>query len=148
MNKLLVAVVLIFLAAPACAAGPDEVLGQWKTVGDRSRIELYRCGEKICGKVAWLREPRFTSSEDGPVGKVKIDWRNPEPALQKRPILGLQVIEGMTYVEDNRWEGGACYDPESGRTYKCKMKFVSPDKLDMRGYIGFSLLGRTYTLTR
>jgi len=148
MDKLLIVVTLILLAAPAFASGPDDVLGLWKTAGDRSRIELYRCGEKICGKVAWLREPRFTRSEDGPVGEVKIDWRNPDPALQKRLILGLQVIERLIYAGDNRWEKGVCYDPESGKSYKCKMRFFAPDRLDLRGYIGFSFIGRTYTLTR
>lgn len=147
-DKLLVVVTLMFLAAPTFASGPEDVLGVWKTVGDRSRIELYRCGEKICGKVAWLLHPRFTHSEDGPVGEVKTDLRNPDPALQNRPILGLQVIEGLTYVGDNKWEKGACYDPESGKSYKCKMRFVAPDRLDVRGYIGFSFIGRTYTLNR
>lgn len=148
MDKLLVVVTLIFLAAPAFAGGPDDLLGLWKTAGDRSRIELYRCGENICGKVAWLRESRFTRSEDGPVGEVKIDRRNPDPALRKRLILGLQVIEALTYAGDNKWEKGICYDPESGKSYKCKMRLVAPDRLDLRGYIGFSFIGRTYTLTR
>lgn len=148
MDKLLVVAVLIFLAAPAFASGPDDVLGQWKTVGDRSRIELYRCGEKVCGKVVWLRHPRFTHPEDGPVGEEKIDRKNPDPALQRRSILGLQVIEGLTYVGDNKWEKGVCYDPESGKSYKCKMRLIAPDRLDLRGYIGFSFIGRTYTLTR
>ena len=148
MDKLLVVVTLIFLAAPAFASGPGDVLGLWKTVGDASRIEFYRCGEKICGKVAWLNEPRFTHSEDGPVGEVKIDRRNPDPTLKKRLILGLQVIEGLTYVGDNKWEKGACYDPESGKSYKCNMRLVARDRLDLRGYIGFSFIGRTYTLTR
>lgn len=148
MDKLLAFVTLIFLAAPAFASGPDDVLGLWKTVGDRSRIELFRCGEKICGKVAWLREPRFTHIKDGPVGEVKIDRKNPDPALQDRLILGLQVIEGLAYAGDNKWENGACYDPESGKSYKCKMRLVAPDRLDLRGYIGFSFIGRTYTLTR
>jgi uncharacterized protein (DUF2147 family) len=148
MAKLLFFATLIFLAAPAFASGPDDVLGLWKTNADKSRIELYKCGEKICGKVAWLKDPKFTHSKDGPVGEVKSDWRNPDPALRKRRIWGLRVIEGLTYAGDNKWVNGVCYDPESGNTYKCKMRFVAPDRLDLRGYIGFSFIGRTYTLTR
>lgn len=148
MSRVFIALAALLLAVPAGASTPDDVLGVWKTNGDRSRIELYRCGEKICGKVAWLREPKFTRSEDGPIGETKIDKRNPDPALQQRPILGLQVINGLTYSGDSTWEKGLCYDPESGNTYKCKMQFVPPDKLKMRGYIGFSFIGRTYTLTR
>jgi uncharacterized protein (DUF2147 family) len=148
MDKLLFVVLVFFLAAPVISSGPNDVLGMWKTEGDRSRIELYKCGDNICGKVAWLREPRFTRSRDGPVGEVKLDLRNPDEALRTRHILGLQVIEGLTYVGDNTWEKGLCYDPKSGNSYKCKMRFVAPDRIDLRGYIGFSFIGRTYTLTK
>ena len=148
MKMLLYVVAAIFLAGPAIAATPDDVLGVWKTRGDRSRIELYKCGEKICGKVAWLREPKFTRAEDGPVGETKVDLQNSDPELQKRPILGLQVIEGLTFVGDGKWEKGQCYDPESGNSYKCNMRCLPPETLKLRGYMGFSLLGRTYTLTR
>ena len=148
LKKLPLIATLIFLAVPAFAGNPEDVLGLWKTNGDRSRIELYKCGEKICGKVAWLREPKFTRTEDGPVGELKFDWRNPDPTLQKRLILGLQVIDGLTYAGDDKWEKGQCYDPESGNSYRCNMRFAAPDKLDLRGFIGFSFIGRTYTLTR
>jgi uncharacterized protein (DUF2147 family) len=148
MDKLIFVVILFVLAAQAISSGPDDVLGLWKTNGDRSRIELYRCGDKICGKVVWLREPKFIRSKDGPVGEVKIDLRNPDAALQKRPILGLQVIEGLMYAGDNTWENGICYDPQSGNSYKCTMWFVAPDRIDLHGYIGFSFIGRTYTLQR
>jgi uncharacterized protein (DUF2147 family) len=148
MDKLIFAVIVFFLTAPVNSIGTDNVLGLWKTNEDRSRVELYKCGDKICGKVAWLREPKFTRSKDGPVGEVKQDLRNPDVALQKRPILGLQVIEGMVYMGDNTWENGMCYDPQSGNSYRCKMRLVAPDRIDLRGYIGFSFIGRTYTLMR
>lgn len=147
MKVCIVALVVLF-ALPVFAAVPDEVLGIWKTNGDLSRIELYKCGDKVCGKVSWLKEPKFVRKEDGPVGEVKIDWRNPNPSLQKRPVLGMQVMAGLTYTGDNKWEKGLCYDPQSGNSYKCNMRLVSPDKLDLRGYIGFSFIGRTYTLNR
>lgn len=148
MKRILSLLAAMLLTVPAFAGTPGDVLGVWKTNGDRSRIELYRCGEQICGKVVWLREPKFTSPEDGPVGETKIDLKNPEPALQQRPILGLQVIKGLTHAGENTWGKGICYDPESGNSYKCNMRFLPPDKLKMRGYIGFSFIGRTYTLTR
>lgn len=146
--KLVICALFILLSIPAFAGEPDEVLGIWNTKGDLSRIELYKCGDKICGKVVWLKEPKFVRKQDGPVGEVKFDWRNPDPALRKRPILGMQVIEGLTYAGNDKWEKGSCYDPESGNSYKCNMRFSPPDKLNLRGYIGFSFIGRTYTLTR
>lgn len=139
---------LLLAATTACAAAPDSIIGTWKTNGDSSKLEIFRCGEKLCGKVVWLKHPEYLSSKDGPVGTPKIDRKNPDPALRQRPIIGLQVIEGLTAAGDNRWEQGACYDPESGNSYKCKMRLASPDRLEVRGFIGFSLFGRTYTLTR
>ena len=46
------------------------------------------------------------------------------------------------------WKGGTVYDPKSGKTYSGKMTLVSPNKLDMRGFVGISLFGRTTTWTR
>ena len=139
---------VLLTATTAFGAGQGNILGSWKTDGGKSELEFFSCGEKICGKIVWLKEPNYTNSKDGPVGTPKVDRKNPDPALRNRPILGLQVMEGLTATGDNRWGNGSCYDPESGNTYRCKMRLMSPDRLKMRGYIGISLIGRTYVLTR
>ena len=147
--KHLVTIAAILLAATtAHASDMRDVFGYWQTVGDSSKIEIYPCGEKICGKVAWLKHPNFMKADDGPIGTAKIDRKNPDPAMRNRPILGLQVIEGLTAAGNDSWEHGKCYDPESGNTYKCRIHLASPEKLEMRGYIGIPLFGRTYALTR
>ncbi|HEY6871861.1 MAG TPA: DUF2147 domain-containing protein [Geobacteraceae bacterium] len=139
---------VLLAATTAFGASPDDILGPWKTVGDRSEVELFRCGDKICGKVAWLMNANYMNSKDGPVGTPKVDRKNPDPTLRTRPIIGLQVIEGLAPAGDNRWDHGLCYDPESGNTYKCKARLASPERLEVRGFIGISLFGRTYVLTR
>lgn len=147
--KQLITVAAILLAATAsCASEKPDVFGYWQTVGDSSKIEIYSCGDKLCGKVAWLKHPNFMNAGDGPVGTVKVDRKNPDPSMRSRQILGLQVIEGLTSVGNNKWEHGKCYDPESGNTYRCRMHLASPEKLEMRGFIGIPLFGRTYVLTR
>lgn len=143
-----VATLVLLMATTAFSAGPDDVLGAWKTDGGDSWLELFECGEKICGTIVWLKVPNYIDSNDGPVGNIKVDRKNPDPALRNRPILGLQIMTGLTAKGDNRWEGGTCYNPESGKSYKCKMHLISPDKLELRGYIGISLFGRTFVLTR
>jgi len=147
MKILIFFVSLLLTATTAFGAGPS-ILGIWKTDGGDSKLELFRCGTKVCGKIVWLKVPRYIDSVDGPIGKTKIDWKNPEPALRKRPILGLQVVKGLTAKSNYRWDKGTCYDPETGKDYKCKMQLVSPDRLDMRGFIGVSLIGRTFSLSR
>jgi uncharacterized protein (DUF2147 family) len=139
---------VLLTASTAFGAGPGDVLGSWKTDGGDSLLEYFRCGEKICGKIVWMKEPNYMNSKEGPVGKTKVDSKNPDPALRNRPILGLQVMKGLTAKGGNRWGNGTCYDPESGKSYKCKMYLKSPSRLELRGYIGISLIGRTYTLTR
>lgn len=139
---------VLLTATTAFGAGSDDILGSWKTEGGDSQLEFFRCGEKICGKIIWLKVPNYIDSKDGPVGQIKVDRKNPDPALRKHPILGLQVIKELTDKGDKRWGNGICYDPESGKSYKCKMKLVSPGRLELRGYIGISLIGRTFSLTR
>jgi uncharacterized protein (DUF2147 family) len=130
------------------AATPDGVLGIWKTDGGDSQLELFKCGDKVCGKIVWLKVPKYIDSEDGPVGKTKFDRKNPNPALRNRPILGLQVATGFTAKGDNRWGNGTSYNPETGKSYKSKLFLASPRRLELRGYIGISLIGSTLILIR
>lgn len=139
---------ILLTATTAFGSASGNVLGLWKTDGGDSRLELFRCGDKVCGKIAWLKVPNYIDGNDGPVGKTKIDRKNPSPTLRNRPILGLQVMKGLTAKGDNRWGDGTCYDPETGKSYKCKMQLSSPDRLELRGYIGISLIGRNFGLTR
>jgi len=148
MKVLLCCVIILLSATTTHCSELTDVIGFWKTAGDSSKLEIYPCGDKLCGKVAWLKNPNYVNSKDGPIDTPKIDRKNPDPSLRHRPILGLQVIEGLTAMADNQWGHGICYDPESGNTYKCKMQMKSPDHLEMRGYVGIPLFGRTYVLTR
>jgi len=62
-------------------------------------------------------------------------------------IHGLNLVWGFKYAKDNRWVGGKIYDPDNGKTYSCKMN-LEGDELKVRGYIGFSLIGRTTVWNR
>lgn len=138
----------LLTATTALGAVPTNVLGVWKTDGGDSKLELFKCGEKICGKIVWLKVPNYIDSIDGPIGKTKVDRKNPSPALRKKPIIGLQVMKGLTPKGVNRWGNGTCYDPESGKNYSCKMTLTATNHLKLRGYIGVSLIGRSFALTR
>ncbi|MBT1072599.1 DUF2147 domain-containing protein [Pelotalea chapellei] len=129
-------------------AGQHDILGKWKTEKGDVQLDFFQCEEKICAKIVWLQHPEYKNEKDGPVGTAKTDRKNPDPAMRSRPVLGLRVVSEVTPAGENQWGGGICYDPQTGKTYKCKMKMVSPDRLEMRGYIGFSLFGRDYVLVR
>ncbi len=147
MIAVILAVSLMVL--PAQAADPDAVLGKWLNGKKTAHIEIYKAQGKYYGHIVWLKEPVYPADDKkGMAGKTKVDRENPDTALKNRPILGLVVLWGMKFIKDGLWEEGSVYDPEEGKTYKCKITLVSPDVLELRGFIGFSLLGRTQIWNR
>ncbi len=131
------------LAQPEKAEA-DKIKGIWLTGNGKAKVKIYDCDGKYCGKIVWLKNPY----EDD--GSEKLDKENPDDKLKKRPILGLHLLTDFEYDEDLEWEDGEIYDPESGKTYSCviNMDEENPNSLDVRGYIGFSLIGRTDVWTR
>jgi uncharacterized protein (DUF2147 family) len=81
-------------------------------------------------------------------GKPVVDRENSNPDLRSQPLMGLQLMEGFTYNGKDVWEKGTIYNPENGKTYKCKMTLVAPNRLEVRGYVGIPLLGATSIWTR
>ena len=74
------------------------------------------------------------------------DLMNPNPALRERDVLGVELFTNFIF-KDGTYEDGKIYDPESGKTYDCKMSF-SGKNLKVRGYVGISLFGRTEIFER
>lgn len=153
MKPTVLSILCIFFtcfAAAAPAQGPaDELLGQWYTEDDASQVLVEKVNGKYLGHIVWLEEPRYEKG-DPEAGKKKHDRKNREKKLQKRPILGLLVLQDFSYDRDDKeWNSGTIYDPEVGKTYKCVIKFQADPQaeggksLDVRGYIGFPVLGRT-----
>ncbi len=140
---------VIFLAPHACGAHADTILGFWNTENRKTQFEIYKCGAEYCGKISYMSEPNYPSTEkQGLAGLPKRDFDNPDPLLRGRPMLGMPLLEGFHYVGDNTWEGGTIYNPEDGKTYSCKLWLDGENRLNVRGYIGFSLLGKTVTWIR
>jgi uncharacterized protein (DUF2147 family) len=135
---------------PAAAfAGADDILGEWFNGEKDAKIEISRCADKYCGKIVWLKEPNYPEgSKDGSPGTPKLDHNNPDVALKKSPVIGLRIVHGFTFAEDDVWKDGRVYDPKNGKTYKGKITLISPTQLNLRGYIGISLIGRTTSWTR
>lgn len=121
----------------------DEIVGTWFNTAKDGKVEIYKAGEKFFGKIVWLKEPL-----DEKTGEPKTDINNPEDANHQDAIIGLVVLKNFTYKGEGVWEDGKIYDPENGKTYSCKMTLRDDNRLDVRGFIGFSLLGRTENWTR
>lgn len=137
------------IAASAYGASPDAILGKWLNGKQTAHVEIYKADGKYYGKIVWLKEPVYPADDKkGMAGKQKVDRENPDTAKRSQPILGLVILRDFAFVKDNLWENGMIYDPENGKDYKCKMTLESPDILNVRGFIGISLIGRTDTWTR
>jgi uncharacterized protein (DUF2147 family) len=76
----------------------------------------------------------------------KLDSRNPDPALRSRSTERIVLIKGLTWA-NGYYTGGSFYDASSGKSYRCKAE-IKDSKLELRGYLGVSLLDRTLTLNR
>jgi uncharacterized protein (DUF2147 family) len=137
--SLLIVALVAALPVPAAAS----ITGVWLTEEGEARIAIEPCEtDELCGRLVWFRDP--------PVGEAALDVRNPDPALRDRRLLGLRLIEDLPARPDEHgvWRGGRIYDPESGRTYRCKVTLGEDGRLELRGFLGVSLLGRTTRWTR
>jgi uncharacterized protein (DUF2147 family) len=121
----------------------EDVLGPWFNEEKDAKVEIYIENGKYFGKVVWLKTPI-----DPENGKPKLDTKNPDEELQKRPVMGLLLVSDFDYEGEGLWENGDIYDPKSGKTYSCYMKLESKDSLKVRGFIGVSWIGRTTYWTR
>ena len=133
---------LPLLSAVAWAAQPgDEVLGVWNSGG--SLLEISRVeGGGLQAVIVALENATYLADEpNGPVGAPRRDDMNPDPALQTRPLLGLDLLSEYRF-DGKKWEG-KIYDPESGKVYSSNMRVGKDGILKMRGYIGTPMFGRT-----
>lgn len=152
MSVFVAVAILLTAAAPAVAAQPgaDAVLGLWATAPDaedgNAHVEVYLEDGRYHGRLVWLEKPRYNPG-DPMAGEIKVDRENPDPALRDRLLEGLVIVQGFRYAGDGKWDKGTIYDPDNGKTYKSTMR-LDGDVLKVRGFIGFSLLGRTSEWTR
>jgi len=131
-------------------SGGDAILGLWKTEPDAhgySYVEVVKTGDRYDGRIVYLSKPRYGPDEERP-GEIKVDLNNPDPSVREHRVLGLEILKGFVYKGKGKWKNGTIYDPTNGKTYKCKMWLEGQDTLKVRGFIGFSLLGRNTTWTK
>ena len=133
---------LVFLFNIVFAQNTDDILGYWLNQDNDAKIEIYKEDNSFFGKLFWLKEP---NEKDG---SPKIDDKNPNENLRDRNLQGLVIVKNLKFdKKDKEWSGGKIYDPKSGKTYKCFAK-IDGENLNLRGYIGFSFIGRTATWIR
>jgi uncharacterized protein (DUF2147 family) len=142
--KALVFIVLCLIATAVCADTANPV-GLWRTTDDRTGKEraLVRIVENE-GVYEGRVEKIFSQPDDDP----RHLCRKCEGARKDQPIIGMNILWGLKRDGD-QYSGGEILDAKEGKVYRCKMKLVEGGrKLEVRGFIGIALFGRSQTWTR
>jgi len=128
---------LLFLTCTLASA--QTPIGKWKTIDDntgiaKSIIEINEVNGLFTATIIELLEEEFKG-------------QNPlcEPCKGNKkntPVIGLEIMWDMKKTGENSWSDGKILDPENGKTYGCKLSLEGSNKLKVRGFLGFAVLGR------
>src|SRR4030081_3604835 len=118
------------LAVSAASAQTGDPSGIWLTQAGDAKVRVSKCGGAICRVVVWLREPINPAT-----GLPMVDDKNPNPALAKRPMIGLPLFSEMRISGPNRWSG-RIYNADDGGTYDSNISVSGPDTLRVEGCVG------------
>jgi uncharacterized protein (DUF2147 family) len=132
----------LLTAGRVFAVDPINPVGVWKTIDDKTGtpkalVRIFERNGELFGKV----ETGLSERKERVCDLCKDERKN-------KPIVGMEVIRHMKKSGDE-YVGGEILDPDSGKVYRCKLRVEDGGKkLDVRGFLGFSLLGRTQTWIR
>ncbi len=130
---LLPIIALLFASINVTAQTADKIIGKYWSPKKDGKIEIYKTGEEYFGKIIWGNKPSK-------------DTKNPKPELRTRDVIGIVFLRNFKF-NNEQYQDGEIYDPLSGKTYSCKM-WLENQNLKVRGFIGFSVLGRTEIFER
>ncbi|MBS0617613.1 MAG: DUF2147 domain-containing protein [Spirochaetes bacterium] len=140
--------VLVLLSFSLLSTGlmANDIAGTWMSIDDetgqaKSHIHIWVHNGIAYGKILRLLNRKPTEDQDPVCTECK-------GSLNGKKVVGMTILWGLKQDGDE-WSGGTILDPKNGKTYKCKIKAKNGGQtLDVRGYIGFSLLGRTQVWKR
>lgn len=124
----------VLTTASGQAQNASEIAGTWIDHTGRGAVELHPCGDRLCGRIAWLKEPQVKGA--------------PATDAKGRPLCGLQIIGDLRPQRNGGWDGGWIYNPEEGETFNVEIKLQSRDTLKVTGYLGVKLLSEDFIWKR
>lgn len=140
-TKLLICALLHAFLSIGVAQSQD-IVGKWKTIDDETKkaksvVEIYKGKDGLYyGKIIKL----FPAPGEDPNPKCTACSGD----LYNKPVIGMEIIKKMKKVDKNTWDDGTILDPGNGNKYDCKM-YIEKGNLVVRGYLGWSLIGRSQT---
>lgn len=141
MRAALTSALLLAALGTAHAAPAADPSGTWLTEDGRAKIRVDRCGPgaaQVCGKVVWLKVPNTDA------GAPRTDIKNPDPKKRTRPVIGLQIMDGLK--PDEAKFSGEIYNAEEGKIYQVSLERESAGELSVSGCLLKVLCGsQTWT---
>jgi uncharacterized protein (DUF2147 family) len=132
---LILAASMVLTITPTSAETNVDPTGVWLTEAGAAKILVSKCGSGICGTIIWLKVPI-----DPVTGRPQEDEKNKDPALTHRPIVGINIFNGMKLVTERKWSG-RIYNADNGKTYSSDVTLAGPRKLEVRGCVMAILCG-------
>lgn len=112
--------------SPASASSIDSVSGRWLTDDHSALIEINPCGDKLCGRIAKVLDPKAPEN----------DINNPDRRQRADPLVGKRILWNFVRAGSG-WKNGRAYDPKSGETYRSKLRILGNGRLEVTGCILF-----------
>jgi uncharacterized protein (DUF2147 family) len=106
MKKMTITLLFSFVSLIVFSQTNADVVGEWYNAEKDAVITLFEDGETVSGKITWMLHPNDSN------GTPKTDPNNPDEKLRIRARLGMVMMSGFAYDEDNIWEDGELYDPK------------------------------------
>ncbi len=142
-----IVVLLVATCLPFAAAAGDSPAGLWRTIDDATGKDrsLVRITERNGAYEGTVEKILITLPDDDPNHLC----RHCTGDRKDQPIVGMTILWGLTKDGDDTYAGGEILDPKNGKTYSAKVTLEDGGrKLDVRGFVGFSLIGRSQTWVR
>ncbi len=138
----LVSSLALMLALPGVAAAQaGDPAGVWINQEGSTKVRVSRCGEALCGSVAWLREPLDRA------GQPKVDRENPDASKRNRRLIGLPVLLNMKPAGANKWSG-RIYNADDGNTYISNIEMAGTNAMRVQGCVLGGLICKTMNWSR
>jgi len=142
--RILLAASLFAVAAAVNAADATAPLGVWQTYDDdthaaKAWVEIEAHDGELSGRIVKL----FREAGEEPNPRC----HKCHGERQDQPVLGMNILWGM-HRDGDAWSGGEILDPEDGKTYRCTLRTATDGQLEVRGFVGISLLGRSQVWKR
>ena len=123
----------------------EPIEGKWISEDGKVIVEVFKYENTYRGKVVWFSDG---GNKDDPMA-LRTDKYNPDPSLRQRKLIGLEVLTGLTYNnEEGEWQDGKIYDALTGKTWSASASLADNGNLNVRGFWHFEFLGKTMTFIR